>query len=173
MADKKIMVKVTPTTGDPVKGSGEVKETMSLGPGRTTIDRDMDLRDRLMELVGKGNVLSPDVKAAIYGDLTTMVGKDQAQKLMNHAYIFNARPDVQKLPLEDKLNAFYSIGSNDPYVHDVITKTKALGYGVGPGFRTSHSLINQQLIGRAPTTAITQPTESQKKIIVRTKKIID
>jgi hypothetical protein len=170
MAEKKIMVKVAPTTGDPIKGTGEVKQTTSLGAGGTTIDRDMDLRDRLMELVGKGNILNSDEKAGIYSDLTNLVGQNSAQKLMNHAYIFNTRPDIQKLPLEEKLNAFYSIGSNDPYVHDVITKTKALGYGVGPGFRTSHSQINQQLAGRIPVISATEPTEQQKKIMIRVRK---
>lgn len=166
---KTIKVRISPKTGDPIKG-GDVQQTTILNPGRTTTDVNMDLRDRLMELVGKGNILTPDEKAGIYGDLTTMIGQDKAQKLMNHAYIFNTRGDVQGLKPEDKLNAFYSIGSNDPYVQDVISKTKGLGYGVGPGFRTSHSQINQQLAGRTPITAAAAPTEQQKKIMIKIKK---
>lgn len=165
---KAIKVRVAPTTGDPIKEG--TTEQQLLTPGRTTIDRDLDLRDRLMELVGKGNILNPDDKAAIYGNLTTLVGKDQAQKLMNHAYIFNTRQDVQGLKPEDKLNAFYRIGSNDPYVQDVISRTKTLGYGIGPGFRTSTSQLNQQLAGRTPATAITEPTEQQRKIMVKIRK---
>lgn len=166
---QKIMLKVAPTTGDPIK-SGDVQESSYLTHGRTTIDRDLDLRDRLMELVGKGNVLKPDDKAGIYGNLTRLVGNDAAQKLMNHAYIFNTRPDVQNLKPEEKINAFYTIGSGDPYVQGVIAKTKSLGYGVGPGFRTSQSQINQQLAGKTPTTAMTQPTEQQRKIMIQVKK---
>ena len=155
MAKSKTMLRVAPTTGDPVKGSSDIKESTFISPGRTTIDNDLDLRDRLMELVGKGNVLNPEDKAGIYGNLTRLVGNDAAQKLMNHAYIFNTRPDVQNLKPEDKINAFYTIGSNDPHVQGIIAKTKSLGYGVGPGFRTSQSQINQQVAGRTPTTAST------------------
>lgn len=169
MADKKIKVRISKTTGDPIKG-GDVQQSTILSPGRTTTDINMDLRDRLMELVGKGNVLTPDEKSGIYSDLTNMIGQDKAQKLMNHAYIFNTRGDVQGLKPEDKLNAFYTIGSNDPYVQDVISKTKGLGYGIGPGFRTSHSQINQQLAGRIPTTVAAIPTEQQRKIMVKIRK---
>lgn len=170
MADKKVMLKISPTTGDPIKGVQEIKGTTYSSPGKTTIDRDLDLRDRLMEMVGKGNALNPDEKAGIYGNLSRLVGAESAQKLMNHAYIFNTRPDVQNLKPEDKINAFYTIGSNDPYVKDVIAKTKSLGYGVGPGFRTSQSQINQQLAGRTPTTAQARPTEMQQKIMLKVKK---
>lgn len=171
MASKKIVLKIgDPKTGDPVKGSGEVKQSTYVSPGRTTIDTDLDLRDRLTELVGKGNELNPDEKAGIYGDLRMLVGEDKAKKLMTHAYIFNTRSDVNGLKPEDKLNAFYSIGSNDPYVKDVISRTKSLGYGVGPGFRTSQSRINQVLAGRVPPELQTIPTDTQNKIMLSVKK---
>lgn len=167
---KSIKVKVAPVTGDPINGGSDVKQSTFIGGGRTPIDVNFDLRDRMMELVGKGNVLSPDEKAGIYGDLAAMVGKEKAQKLMDHAYIFNSRGDVQGLKPEDKINAFYNIGSHDPFVQEVIGKTKGLGYGVGPGFRTSLSQINQQLTGRVPVTASIMPTEQQRKIMVKIKK---
>jgi hypothetical protein len=169
MADKKVMLKIAPTTGDPIKGA-DIKETTYLSPGAATSERNFDLRDRLMELVGKGNVLNQTEKAALYQDLSKMVGAGSAQKLMDHAYIFNTRPDVQKLPVEAKLNAFYTIGSHDPYVNDIIGKTKSLGYGVGHGLRTSSSTINQQLTGRSPISALVEPTEAQRKIMLKVKK---
>lgn len=163
---KSIKVRVAPTTGDPVK---EVTTSTSLGHGRTTSDRDLDIRDRLYELIGKGNALTSDEKSGIYGDLRNMIGEENAQKLMNHAYIFNTRGDVQKLGTEDKINALYSIGSTDPYIKDVLARTKVLGYGPGPGYRTSFSHIAQQLAGRTPQTTADQPIspEIKKKVMVK------
>lgn len=135
---------------------------------------EFDIRDRLAELIGKGNALNPDDKAAIYGSLATSLGKDKAQKIMTHAFLFNQRPDVVKLPLEDKIRAFYTIGSNDPDVNTVISKSKTLGYGTLPGFRESSSAINQQLSGQvipratAVTAAVTP--EAQRKIMLRVNK---
>jgi len=170
MENKKIVLRIAnPATGDPINSGGGVKGATYHAAGGTTIDRDLDIRDRLMELVGKGNILKPEDKAGIYGSLTRLIGNDAAQKLMNHAYIFNTRPDVQKLPVEEKLNAFYDIGSSDPYIKDVLSKTKALGYGVGPGFRTSISQINQQLAGRVPMDVNVAPTDGQKKIMIKVK----
>lgn len=163
---KSIKVKVAPSTGDPVK---EVVESSSLGQGRTPIDTDLDIRDRLYELVGKGNALNPEDKGAIYSNLRTLVGDVNAQKLMNHAFLFNARGDVQKLPTEDKINALYSIGSSDPYIKDVLARTKVLGYGPGPGYRTSFSHMAQQMAGRAPETTADQPVnpEIKKRVMVK------
>lgn len=166
---KSIKLKISPTTGDPVTKIGDTV----IPPGRGKIEQELDTRDRLAELVGKGNTLNPDDKAAIFGSLTAAFGKEKAMKIMNHAYIFNQRPDVVKLPLEDKLRAFYAIGSSDKDVNDVITKSKSLGYGVIPGFRQSSSDINQQLSGQVPTVAA--PTsamapEVQKRIFLRVNK---
>jgi hypothetical protein len=144
----KILLK-TPKTVDPVKKIGDTVIPASKGK----IDQEFDVRDRLAELVGKGNALSPDEKAAIYGDLTSLLGKERAQKVLNHAFIFNSRPDVQRLPLEQKLQSFYAIGSNDPEVDSLIKKSKTLGYGAVPGFRQSSSAINQVLNGQIPLTA--------------------
>lgn len=164
----KVTLKVAkPTTGDPVS-PGTTKESMLLTTSKPVTDQKFDLRDRLAELVGKGNTLAPDDKAAIYGNLVTMLGKDKAQKVMNHAFIFNSRPDVQKLGLEDKLKSFYTIGSNDPEVMEVIGKTKNLGYGVVPGFRSSSSDANQQLQGRTTPVVSAAPVEEiKKKVMLR------
>lgn len=134
---------------------------------------EFDIRDRLAELVGKGNTLNPDDKAAIYGSLAASLGKDKAEKIMTHAYIFNNRPDVIKLPLADKLRAFYTIGSNDPDVNAVISKSKTLGYGAIPGFQQSASSINQGLSGQAPLVVAPEVSinpEAQRKIMLRINK---
>ena len=161
------MAKVLLKVGDPAPAS-DGGEKAILSTNKPVIDKSFDLRDRLAELVGKGNVLSTDDKAAIYGSLVGLLGKDKAQKVMNHAYIFNSRPDVQKLPLEEKIKSFYTVGSNDPDVMEVIGKTKSLGYGVVPGFRESSSDINQQLSGRVPVVASSSVSpEIQKKVMLR------
>lgn len=161
---KKVLLKVAPSSGDPIKTtSGDMLLTPS-----NPISKDLDLRDRLAELVGKGNALSPDDKKAIYSSLIGQLGQDKAMKVMNHAYIFNQRPDVVKLPLEDKLRAFYTIGSNDPDVNQIIAKSKTLGYGALPGFRESSSALNQQLAGKiaAVETPNVNP-EIKKKVMIR------
>lgn len=153
---KTVKIKVAPATGVPVV------------PNRG----EFDVRDRLAELVGKGNALNPDDKAAIYGSLVSSLGKEKAEKVMTHAYIFNNRPDVVKLPLEDKLKAFYTIGSNDPDVNALISKSKTLGYGALPGFRQSSSAMNQQLSGQVPVAAgsgVTNP-EAQRRVMVQVRK---
>lgn len=165
---KKVVVKVAPSTGDPVKRN--TSEGMLLTP-HNPITQNLDLRDRLAELVGKGNALNPDDKSAIFGALTSQLGEDKAMKIMNHAYLFNQRPDVLKLPLEDKIRAFYTIGSNDPDVNQVIAKSKTLGYGTLPGFRESASAANQQLSGKIPmATSIAVDPDVQKKVMLQVRK---
>lgn len=161
----KILLKVAPKSGDPTKPTavGDVV----VPTNRSKYDQDFDLRDRLSELAVRGNSLNPDDKAAIYGYLTSNLGKDRAMKLMNHAYIFNSRPDVQRLSPEEKIKSFYEIGSSDPEVMEVMGRTKKLGYGVLPGFRESVSALNQALQGRASTTV---DPEAARRVLLRVNK---
>lgn len=154
--------------GDPKKPESEAL----ISPSKTPIDVNFDLRDRLAELVGSGNTLKPDDKAAIFSNLTSTLGRDKAEKIMTHAYLFNTRPEVQRLPLEDKLRAFYTIGSADPDVMEIMGRTKNLGYGVVQGARQSASNINQQIYGGVPMASSAQPTEdmARKKIMLRVSK---
>jgi len=159
----KVLVKSSPKTGDPTKP--KATEEIILTPSRTKAETDLDLRDKLSELAIRGNALGGDDRVAILGYLTSTLGKDKALKLMNHAYIFNSRPDVQKLSPEDKLRSFYAIGSSDPDVMEVIGKAKNLGYGVLPGFRESVSDLNRNIQGATtPAVATTDPTEVRRKV---------
>jgi hypothetical protein len=169
---QKVMLRIIPPTGpgsgDPTTPATVGKEEMILSANKPKIDQDFDVRDRLAELVGKGNTLNADDKSAILGSLATRYGKDIAMRIMNHAYIFNQRPDIQKLPMEDKLRAFYTIGSNDPDVHNVINSAKNLGYGVVHGFRNSSSDINKQLTNRVPViTEGSDKPEIKKKVMLK------
>lgn len=164
---KSIKLRIKPTTGDPVK-SADSDMVLST---RTPIEQGLDIRDHLAELVGKGNTLSAGDRTAIYGSLTAALGRDKATKIMNHAYLFNQRPDVAKLPLEEKIKSFYTIGSNDPDVNDVIMKSKTLGYGALPGFRGSSSVLNQILSGRtADVTGTNANQEAKDRIMLRINK---
>lgn len=165
---KKILLRVSPPSGDPTKGAADNNMVL---PSHNPIAQDLDIRDHLAALVGKGNTLSPDDKSAIFGSLTTAIGRDKATKIMNHAYLFNQRPDILKLPLEDKIRAFYTIGSNDPDVNQVIAKSKSLGYGALPGFRESSSALNQVLSGKiADVTTPKVDPEVQKRVLLRINK---
>jgi hypothetical protein len=155
--------------GDPVKGGG-IEESVLYTPNKTHLEKGFDVRDRIAELVGSNNVLNPDDKAAIYGDLVKTMGQDQAKKVMDHVYIFNTRPEYRSLPMEEKLRSFYALGSNDPDVQGIISKTKSLGYGPQQGFRTSNSQANQILAGRIEPSALVKPTTSQQKIMVQVRK---
>ena len=163
----KVLLKVKPKTGDPAKPQ-MIGDTM-IPAGKTKIDQGFDLRDRLAELAVMGNSLRPDDKASIYSGLVSQVGQKTAQKLMDHAFIFNSRPEIQNLSQEDKLRAFYTIGASDPSVMDVISKVKNLGYGVVPGYRESISSLNQaarQGAGDQPLQPVNP--EVTRRIMLRT-----
>lgn len=164
---KKIMLRVSPSSGDPKPPAVDNMMVLKANdPTKTALD----VRDHLAALVAGGNNLSQDDRKAVFQGLSNALGQEQAQKVLLHAYMFNNRPDVQRLPIEEKLRTFYDMGSNDPGVHDLLAKTKALGYGVVPGFRESASAINQQLSGKIPTVAIASQPEMKKKTMLRMSK---
>lgn len=164
----KVLLRVS-KTGDPTKP--QMGGDVMIPAGKTKSDQDFDLRDKLSELAIRGSSLAPDDKAAIYSYLTDNLGRDKAMKLMNHAYIFNSKPDIQRLSPEEKLRSFYTIGSNDPDVMDVISRTKNLGYGVLPGFRNSVSTLNQEIQGNVPaTTQTTVNPQVTRRIRLQTNK---
>lgn len=141
------------------------------GDPKVPIKTDFDIRDVLTGLIGSKNVLSPDDKAAMYGNLVSSIGRNKADKLMTHAYIFNQRPDIQNLSMDDRLRRFYDIGASDPEVGDIIAKSKSLGYGVLPGAQTSPNVLNQRLTGRLPSDTIGAVNpEVQRRIMLQVKK---
>lgn len=138
------------------------------GDPKVPVKSDFDIRDKLAELIGSGNALTPDNKMAIYGSLVSSLGKEKANKLMDHAFIFNSRNDLKALPLEDRLRRFYDVGSSDPEISEIIGKSKSLGYGVLPGFRQSASSLNQELSGAIQPVATLSPNqEAQSRIMLR------
>lgn len=164
---KKVILRVASPSGDPKAPTADNMMVLKANdPTKTALD----VRDHLAALVAGGNNLSQDDRKAVFQGLSNALGQEQAQKVLLHAYMFNSRPDVQRLPIEEKLRTFYDIGSNDPGMHDLLAKTKALGYGVVPGFRESASAINQQLSGKIPPIAMATQPEMQKKIMLKVSK---
>jgi hypothetical protein len=163
----KVLLKVKPATGDPAKP--QMIGDVMIPAGKTKIDQGFDLRDRLAELAIMGNALKPDDKSAIYNGLVNQLGQKTAQKLMDHAFVFSSRPDVQRLSPEEKLKSFYTIGSNDPEVMGVIGQVKNLGYGVVPGYRESTSVLNQATQrGGVTQNAQNVNPEVTRRIMLRT-----
>lgn len=134
-----------PTTSTPVTNPAYFQNN---GPSGDKVD----VADILSNFVGRGDKnLSGDQAQKDYHFLIGKVGTPTAQKLINHVLIFNQRPDMQKQPFADKLNSFYSIGSNDKDV-DKILKTQL---GAGPVALANSSPemdTKQAVIGNTPAT---------------------
>jgi hypothetical protein len=172
---KKVVFKMPPT-GDPVKG---VEKTEVFTPGRGPIESNFDLRDRIYELIGSKNQLDEESRKSLYGNLISLVGPDKAQKLLVQTHLFNKHPEYGNLPVEDRIQQFYNIGSNDPDVKDILDRTRNLSYGLKHGFRTSISHINQLMAGRlAPTSTPVDPVVKEtltksmptSKVVLKVKK---
>lgn len=162
---KKVKIRVAPTTGDPVKGvSGEETTFKS---NRGALDKDFDVRDYLSSLVAAGNQIGGRDKAATFGELAKVIGQDNAAKMMDHIYIFNQNPDIQKMSADDRLRAFYNFRSSNPEIEKVVSRSRALGYGVVPGFRESVNALNQQLTGRLPTDQAAVAPEIKDRIMLK------
>lgn len=147
-------VKLKVKAVDPV-----VKENVIISKGRTPLDDTADVRDILSGLVGKGMTgLNDDDSRNSYTKLQGLVGPQQAQKLMNHMFVFNSRPDLKGAAPEARIKTFYDSPSSDPDVSGTLGKVKSFGYGVLPGFRQSSSQLNQGLSGQSsPEVAVVAP----------------
>ena len=95
---------------------------------KTSADYDLDVRDILTGFVGKGKDLGKDDQSAMISRLGVILGKPQAQKLVNHIFLFNQRDDIKGKSLDQKLDTFYNIGSNDKDVDALLSRTKPGGY---------------------------------------------
>ena len=115
---------------------------------KTPADYDLDVRDIIADFVGKGKELKGDDQSAYISRLGVILGKPQAQKLVNHLFLFNARDDVKGKSFDQKLESFYNIKSGDNDIDSILSKTKNLGYGVHEGAQTSTDVINKELTGR-------------------------
>jgi hypothetical protein len=113
---------------------------------QSNADDDADVRDMLSILVGAGKGgLKPDDQAAVISRLQTILGKDKANKLINHAAIFNERTDVKAKTAQQRISQFYDMGSRDPDVNTLINKTKQLAQGPIAGTKQSVESLMQNI----------------------------
>lgn len=118
--------------------------------GNTSYDTTADIRDALNFTVAGGHTnFKDDSMKNFFANLSQKLGKDQAQKLFNQAFLFNQRSDIQGKKPEEKLNLFYDIGSNDPSVKRTLETVKNFGSGVQEGYRNSSDTGSQELTGKS------------------------
>lgn len=134
---------------DPVTPIGLGKGIANLGRQRTVVDDTADIRDSLTALVGKGYTgVSDDDAKGHFARLAGILGKDAAQKLMSHVFIYNQTPTAKGVGLQEKINQFYGIGSRDSGINDILQKIKQFGSGVISGMNDSPEVDNQVLSNR-------------------------
>lgn len=116
---------------------------------RTSLDDTADVRDLLSAVVGAGkNGLAQDDQAAIFSRLRVLLGQSTADKLINHAFIFNQRNDVMGKTPEQRITQFYDMGSRDQELNSIISKTKQFAQGPVAGSRETSEFLNSKLQGK-------------------------
>lgn len=116
---------------------------------KTVLDERADIRDILSGVVGNGftNFSNPDSQHN-FAVLSSIVGKQTAQQLMTHAFIFNQRPDVQGKSVDQRVSQFYDMGSSNPDLNNILQASRNLGQGAVPGLYQSNDILNKQATGR-------------------------
>lgn len=137
-----------PTTGG---GKGTVTKGTYIPQGRNSIDDNLDIRDALSHVVAGGytDFSNEDVKAN-YKYISKLVGAEKAEKLFIQAFQFNKNPGMNKKGGEEKVQAFYDLGSADPETSRTLSAIKNSLGSVKEGYRNS---INEgvRLISGADT----------------------
>jgi hypothetical protein len=155
-------------------GGGEkptVEETRTTGKSRTSLDDTADVRDILNAFVGRGITgLGDEGSRSDAMRLRTLLGNEKANKLLTSLFIHNQRS--ASLPMEQRIQTFYDVGSNDKDVGDIITNVKSFGYGPLAGFRDSSKQTNQILTGKIPgdMSAAATDADLQRRIMLRLNK---
>lgn len=134
---------------DPITPIGLGRGITNMARQRTPADDTADLRDSLTALVGKGYTgVSDDDAHGHFARLAGILGRDAAQKLMTHIFIYNQSPMAKGVGLNEKINQFYNIGSRDSGINDVLQKVKQFGSGVIAGMNDSPEALNQEMTNR-------------------------
>lgn len=115
---------------------------------RTPADNDATIRDSLSAIVGKGYTgINDDIKGRVR-ILQGILGAPTAQKLINHALLFNQRLDMQDKGAEDRVRSFYDMQHADEEVNGLVKRLKAFGSGPVAGLNDSPDVTNRDLSGR-------------------------
>lgn len=128
----------------------EVEKPTPTGRKRGKSDDLFDARDIVASFVGKGyKDLSNDQAKEDYKYLHNTLGAEAATKLMNQVFIFNNRTDLGGKSWQDRVNTFYTIGSNDKSTSQLIQQLSSLDRGPIAGLTEAGNLTNKQLTGRS------------------------
>jgi hypothetical protein len=116
---------------------------------KTPLNDMADGRDIISFFVGGGHTAlkGQDLQSA-FKRLSDVVGAPLAQKLTTQAFLFNQRPDAQKLSSEQRVKNFFQLGSNDQDVAAYLRKGGSMGTGPVDAFRNSALLGNSNLLGK-------------------------
>ena len=104
--------------------AGQVDMNVGSGP-YTKIDANADVRDLVTSLVmGQKAGITPTYRKEIYDHLTSILGKDTTNKLVDHVNIFNTRNDLAGKNYDQVVSQFYNLGSKDPTVDKILQSSR-------------------------------------------------
>lgn len=134
----------------------KLKPITAQGRRGTPLDDTADVRDSLALIVGGGyNAISDDSIKAHVKRLQGLLGAPVAQKLVNHALLFNQREDIRGKSVKDRVDAFYNIPSGDEEVGGLLRKVKGFGYGTRAGLNDSLDADVQDVVAGRPHPKVT------------------
>lgn len=129
---------------------------------RTPIQDNLDLRDAVHALVGKGG---SDLKDQDTQDnfkwIAGLKGLPFAQKLFSHISVFNQQN--QNMSPQDKIERFYTQGSKDPEIQTFVSGLAGLG---GKPVVTDSHLVNNIGMGMGVPGAVAANEMPTKKTTV-------
>jgi|HubBroStandDraft_4_1064222.scaffolds.fasta_scaffold255443_2 hypothetical protein len=135
---------------------GDPDITKTTGPAhhKTVLDDRADIGDSLANIITKGykGFTDDDIRAD-YGRITQILGKEKAQNLIEHAFEFNNRNDVQGRGAADRLNRFYSTDSGNKDTDQIKSELKTFAEGPLSRLNQSSNLGNQKAAGTEVASA--------------------
>lgn len=136
-------------------GFGEDPIKSYSGKPISKVDQTADLRDYLANLIGFGSKTMTDDVRNDYGRLVGMFGRPMADKILNHVFVFNNRPDIQSASPEERISQFYATGSRDKELQDLFMRARNFGKGPLAALNESVNQGNQVLSRRLRLPALT------------------
>lgn len=126
---------------------GPLPPAAGIPPSGPTRPEDyLNIRDALTAFVGNGyKNTSGDDARALYSALRAQLGPATAQKMLIHLQQFNQRPDMLQRGPEERVRAFYDMGSRDPDVHNIISRSGMVAQGPIGGMREAPDASTQEL----------------------------
>lgn len=140
------MLRIPITGGDP---DPSLVATKSLNAGGNPQLNLAEARDIIANRIASGQAGINDKDAfADFQRLSSLYGKDTAQKLFTQIALHNQDASVMKLPVGDRVAKFYDNGhGGDKNMFDLLQNIKQIGYGPKAGINDSQYYGVQQAGG--------------------------